>query len=203
MALVEKNPGDQHTAAEYNELIQRLIAAEASALNQKDNTGHAFYADTQYTELSPLSILADTDTLLPNNAAITIDENLPQDIQALPVPQFYDGAKVLGLEDDSMGGLLHFRAKPTSPAATYVEVWFDFTGGTGMPADIADAARRIIAFPKGSGEERPINYVVIGSVGSAWADNGGVIKCRSNGPVDIYDVQYTINRLHKSQVINL
>ena len=149
-------------------------------------TGWAQYADTQYTDIAPFSILADTDTVLPNNAGNVIESQLPADVST-----FYSAGKITGRNGDGLGITIDFTATPTAGSATFIEVWIDIGGAVGQ------LYRRIISFPKGTGVERPVNFTVIGYTLGTWEANGGTVYVRSNGPVDIYGQRYVLTRTHK------
>lgn len=161
-------------------------------------TGWIDYVDTQYTSGTPLSLTADTDTLLPNNAGTVVSSNAPKN--GSTALTLYDGNVITGREGDGLSITLDFKALPTSGAATYLEVWFDITGGSGTPTALANLYKRLITFPKGSGEERPVNFTVATYSLDTWEANGAVVKLRSNGPVSIYDIRFILHRTHKSQL---
>lgn len=156
------------------------------AIVSLDDTGWGQYADTQYTSGSPLSILADTDTVLANNKGSVIETYKPRDVTT-----FYDGAVINGKEGDGILITVDFQALPTNANATYIEVWFDIGGSVG------ELYRRIISFPKGAGVVRPVNFTVGGYTLNTWEANGATVFCRANGPVDIYGIRYVIQRTHR------
>lgn len=159
-----------------------------------DFTGWAQHADTTYTSSSPFSILADTDTVLPNDNGAVIDSQKPSDITS-----FYNGTVITGRNGDGLAITVDFLATPTNANTTFIEIWIDITAGTGTPADLANLYRRIVAFPKGVGIERAINFTVAGYTLGTWETNGGVVKVRANGSADIYDIRYVLTRTHKAR----
>lgn len=150
-------------------------------------SGWAQYADTVYTSGSPLLVLADTDTLLPNNKGGVLEGQLPSDIAT-----FYDGTVITGRNGDDITITVDMKALPTSAGTTYIEVWFDIGGAVG------ELYRRIVSFPKGNGVVRPINFTVSGYTLGTWEANGATAYVRANGPVSIYDIRYVISRNHKA-----
>lgn len=178
--------------ADYNSAYTgaQIDAAIAKALTalQPDVTGWANYQDTQYTDVSPFSILADTDTILPNNAGSTLDSQKPADIAT-----FYNGSVITGRNGDGLSITVDFVAIPTSAAATTLETWLDIGGSVG------ELYRRIVTFPKGSGVSRPINFTVNGYTLDTWEANGATVYVRSNGPVDIHTIRYLLTRTHKAR----
>lgn len=157
-------------------------------------TGWADYADTVYTSGSPLSLAAATDTTLPNNAGTTVDSQKPDDVTS-----FYDGTVITGRNGDGIAITVEFNITPTNANTTYVEVWFDITGGTGTPTNLANLYKRIITFPKGNGVERPVNFTINGYTLGTWEANGAVVKVRADNTADIYDIRYVVTRTHKAK----
>ena len=150
-------------------------------------SGWANYSDTAYTSVAPFTILADTDTVLPNNKGSVIDSQLPIDIAT-----YYDAGVIKGFDGDSMEILIEFKVKPTSAAATYVEVWLNI-GGV-----FTELFKRITGFPKGTGVERPISFTTLAFNGATWEANGATVYVRSNGPLELYDIRYIVSRTHKA-----
>ena len=148
-------------------------------------TGWAQYADTQYTDVSPFSIVSNTDTVLPNNAGSVIDSQKPDDIAT-----FYDGTVITGRNGDGLAITIDFNAVPTNVNTTYIEVWVDIGGAVG------ELYRRIISFPKGVGEIRPVNFTVVGYTLGTWETNGGTVYVRANGSADLYNIRYVLTRTH-------
>ena len=170
-----------------------LWSAVASILNSNftenyDQTGWADYQDTQYSDGSPFSVSANTDTVLPNNAGNVVDSQKPSDVTT-----FYDGSVITGRNGDGIAITVDLVATPTSASATNVEIWFDIGGSVG------ELYRRILTFPKGSGVARAINFSVAGYTLNTWEANGATVYIRSNGPVNVYGMRYVITRTHKAQ----
>lgn len=151
-------------------------------------TGWGAYNDTQYTSGSPLSIIADTDTLFPNNAGAVIESQKPSDVTT-----FYDGSVITGRSGDGALITIDLIATPTSVATTALEIWFDIGGAVG------ELYRRIVTFPKGNGIPRPINFTTSVYTLDTWEINGATVYVRANGPVDLYNIRYVITRTHKSR----
>jgi hypothetical protein len=120
---------------------------EDFSLIESPFSGWADYVDTQYTSGSPLALVANTDTNLPNNAGTIRNAHLPSDIA-----QFYDGTKILGVDGDAYLWTLDFKVTPTNANTTYLETWIDIGG------EIGELYRRIVTFPKGNGVERSVTH---------------------------------------------
>lgn len=175
------------------------IKTSVNALYDQDDvianyTGWGDYVDTQYTEASPFSVSADTITNLPNNKGTVIETQKPSDITT-----FYDGTVVTGRDGDAILVTIDFLCKPTSANTTFVEIWVDITGGTGIPSPFANLYKRIVSFPKGNGVERPINFTFSAYTLNTWEANGGVVKLLGNGTFEVYDIRYVITRTHKAR----
>ena len=162
-----------------------LTAVEgASALNL---TGWADYVDTTYTSGSPLAIVADTDTVLPNNAGTIIQSEKPTDISA-----FYSGGVITGREGDGIAITVDFDVTPTEVGTTFLETWVDIGGSVG------ELYRRIATFPKGNGVERHITFSTVGYTLDTWEANGGTVYVRTNGTANIYNIRFLLHRTHRA-----
>ena len=151
-------------------------------------TGWGNYSDTQYTEGSPFSVSANTDTNLPNNAGSKIETQKPADVTT-----FYNGTVITGRNGDAINITVDMKLKPTSAGTTYLECWFDIGGSVG------ELYKRIVSFPKGNGVERPLDFTVSAYTLDTWEANGATVKVRSDGPLQIYDIRYVIFRTHKAR----
>lgn len=151
-------------------------------------TGWTQYQDTQYTSGSPLSVVGNTDTILPNNALSKIESQKPDDIATM-----YDGTVITGRNGDGLGITIDMNAVPTNAGTTFLEVWIDIGGGVGQ------LYKRIITFPKGTGIVRPINFTVNAYTLDTWETNGGTVYVRANGSIDLYDIRYVLTRTHKAK----
>lgn len=176
-----------------NDILESILAATIAG-SSSAVTGWATYNDTQYTSGSPLAILADTDTLLPNNKGSNIESQMPTDITT-----FYDGTVITGRNGDDIIISVDLFITPTSVATTECEIWFDITGGTGTPATLANLYRRVFTFPKGNGVERKISFSHSGYTLNTWEANGAVAYIVANGTATLHDVQYIIKRTHKAR----
>ena len=150
-------------------------------------TGWADYADTQYTDVSPFSVAADTDTILPNNGLGGVKSQEPDGIA------MYSGGKITGRNGDGILITVDLKVTPTNANATLLEVWFDIGGAVG------ELYRRPITFPKGQGVERGVNFTVSGYTLNTWEANGATVYVRCNGTCDIHDVRYVLARTHKAR----
>lgn len=151
-------------------------------------TGWASHADTQYTQGSPFSVLANTDTNLPNNSGTVINSQKPTDITA-----FYSGGKIIGRNGDALAMQIFFYAVPTI-VDQYIDIWID------IGAPIGVLYPQTFSFPKGTGQSRGIMYTLPAAYTlSTWQTNGGTVRVRSNGAMTIYGVTYNFVRTHKAR----
>lgn len=172
----------------------------ATIADVDQTTGWGNYVDTQYTIGSPFSLLASTDTIVPNNSSTgTLETQKPADVTSFVevVPSGvsglgYDHSKITGRNGDGIIITVDCKVTPTSAAATYIEFWFD------IGAPVGELYRRILSFPKGSGNERPINFSVAGYTLNTWEANGATVYMRANGPCNVYDIRYLVTRTHKA-----
>lgn len=153
-----------------------------------DTTGWGSYTDTQYTNLSPFAVSANTDTTLPNNAATKIETQKPSDIVT-----FYNGTHITGREGDGVLVTVDFVAVPTSPSATSIDTWLDIGGSIG------EIFRRTTEFPKGNGVAHNISYSLSAYMLGTWEDNGALFRIRCNGPCNVYNIRYVITRTHRAR----
>ena len=176
-----------------------LWSAISTALNNMfsdlyGRTGWADYSDGLYTQASPLALVANVETFLPNDKAATLETQKPTDIAT-----FYDGARIIGRNGDGIAITLNFTATPTVTATDQVLVWVDITAGTGTPVKLANLFKNITSFKQGVGVERPISLTFSGYTADTWEANGGRIKIQANGACNVYDISYTITRTHKAR----
>jgi hypothetical protein len=157
-------------------------------------SGGASYFDGQYTQVSPFVLLPNVDTALPNNKQTVDETQKPSDVTT-----FYDGTKIILNEGDIIALSINFTLVPTVTATDEVVVWVDSTGGTGVPAVYSELFKSITSFKQLVGAERNILYTANFLAPASWATNGGAVKIRSNGTSNIYNIYFTISRIHKAQ----
>ncbi len=126
------NPVDETnkvTAANLNE-IKTVVNEHDDLIDAIINrSGWGDYVDTQYTEVSPFTVLSGTKVSLPNNAGSVVDFQKPTDIAT-----FYDSATqtITGRNGDGLAVVIEFKVKPLSAAAnTRVRTSIDSGGAVG------------------------------------------------------------------------
>lgn len=167
-----------YTIAQLNALLPLL---------EHLNLGWIDYRDTQYTELSPLSVDGLSDVALPNNAGEIRNTYKPTNVNA-----FYSGGTILGIEGDAYVLSIEYKIKPTNANTTFVDTWVDIGGAVG------ELYRRPNSFPKGINIERPVFFSSGIYTLDTWAANGGTVYIRTNGSADVYGIRYVIYRIYQA-----
>lgn len=179
------------------QLIQApWISASQIPAEVSKYTGYVSYNDTQYTELSPFTVLANTLTKVPNNAGNIVDGQKPIDVS-----DFYDSTtqKILGRNWDGLWFTIFFYAVPSVQNQSF-DGYIDITWGTGTPANLAKLYPNTIPFPKGSGVERGVSFDVTAAYTLwTWEANWGDFYVESNADFDIYGIIFNFNRNHKAR----
>jgi len=147
------------------------------------NLGWARYDDTEYHSTYKLSLIQDTETVLPNNAG-----NIVKSHSSI---NFYDSAtqKILGVnENDVYIITVAFKAQAANANQTYLEYKLV---GSGQISRVAGT----IAFPKGNDEEHSENIMAQYYTDSTFIQDGVQMKFTSigNGCL-VWDVIYFIQR---------
>lgn len=180
----------------YETKIRPKLNKIVRGVNQAGSfRGYASYSDDQYSSGSPFTVLADTNTVIPNNSGIIYDDHKPSDIETL-----YDSVTGTfpGIDGDAWAAMIYLKAVP-SANNQYVDIWIDITGGSGTPANLADLYRDTEVFPKGFGVERGLLYTVpVGYSRDTWEANGGKIFIRSNAALDIYGMNFNIAKFYRA-----
>jgi hypothetical protein len=159
-----------------------LPEGESSGLS-----GWIDYADTQYTVGSPLTIAANTPTIVPNNAG-----NIRNAFKPNYVDDFYEDGVIFGHNGNAFVFTLECVVVPTNPLTTWIDFWID------IGAPVGELYRRITTFPKGLGEERPITLSTAVYTLSTWEANGGVVYCEAPNTASIYNIRYVFHSLHRA-----
>lgn len=152
----------------------------------KKLTGWASYADSIYTEASPLSIANGITATVNNNAATVINSQIP-----FGVTSFWNSATAkitpFGI-GDGYTFCLRCKIKP-SAANTYLDFGIDI--GTGV------IFKQILNLPKGANVEHDINIECTGYSFGDFVTNGGIMKITANGgTLSIYNIELQVHRYH-------
>ena len=151
-------------------------------------TGWATYADTQYPNAgSPFSVLANTDTILPNNKGSLNESQKPEHVTT-----FYTGSVITGRNGDNLDIMIYFKAVP-SQANQFMDIWIDI----GSP--VGELYRQTYSFPRGAGVERGILYALPSAYTlNTWEANGGTVYVNSNHDLDVYGINFNFDLSHKA-----
>lgn len=151
-------------------------------------TGWASYVDTQYIDAaSAVTVPADTDFVLPNNAGTVLEVQKPAYI-----PTYYNGSVILGRTGDALDIMIYFKAIP-SAANQWLDVWIDIGGSIG------ELYRQTFSFPRGAGTQRGVLYALPSAYTlGTWEANGGTVYVRSGDPVDIHSINFNFDTTHRA-----
>lgn len=150
---------------------------------RENKRGWADYGDTQYTELSPFTLVADTPTLLPNNGLTGFKGQEPENTV------LYDTStgKIPGREGSDLNISVEMTVTPTHPSTTYMNLWIDI-GGV-----IPPLYTRTQTFPKGQNVAHPWHFSITGYTLDTWAANGGLIYVQAPGSAEIHSIRYILS----------
>ena len=147
------------------------------------NLGWARYDDTQYTSLSKLTLVQDTEVVLSNNGGNVIRSHSSID--------FYNSStqKILGInENDVYIFTVAFKASAANANQTFLEYNLE---GSGQISRVAGT----IAYPKGNDEEHVENIMMQYYTDATFVSDGVQLKVNSvGGDSLIWDVIYFIQR---------
>lgn len=158
--------------------------------SEAGTTGWGVYNDTQYTEVSPLTLVAGVKVPLTIATGSSIETQLPTDVTSF---WDYTTNTIKGNNGDGRLILIEFSAKPTDPSTSYLDISIDIGGSIG---EIYPDTK---IFPKGQGAARNIIYTISGYTLGTWEVNGGKVMLESDGAVDIYSIRAVIKRDHKGR----
>jgi len=187
--IIDNRTGIAFTnTAELQEFLSFNLGAQLNPVQLLKSTGWGSYVDTVYTNVaSAFVVSANTNTLLPNNKGTVIESQKPADIDT-----FYDGTVITGRNGDGLDVMIYFKAKPSAN-----DQWLDVWINIGDP--IGELYRQTFTFPKGMGVERGILYAIPSAYTlNTWEANGATVYIRSNATLDIYSINYNLDRGHKA-----
>lgn len=170
----------------------------ASALNSNfsnlfGRTGYATYNDTQYTIGNPLVVGAGVTVDFPNNAAVSLTDQLPVGVASL-----YNGTRLIS--DDNRAA---YMIRITFTIANSSQ-----TGSFELDADISAAGdgsipilSRTTALARGANTPQPVSYTEMYFSRDTFVANGALLQFTSiTGTSSVYDINYVIAKIHKGRV---
>jgi len=147
------------------------------------NLGWARYDDTEYTSLSKLTLVEDTEVVLSNNGGNVVRSHSSID--------FYNSStqKILGInENDVYIFTVAFKASAANANQTFLEYNLE---GSGQISRVAGT----IAYPKGNDAEHVENIMMQYYTDATFVADGVQLKVNSvGGDSLIWDVIYFIQR---------
>lgn len=153
-------------------------------------TGGAHYIDTQYTDISPFDIPANsTGTTIPCNNGQIIDGNLPTEFTN---GMFFNNKLQAVNDKDRFVTEIRFKAKISVVSGKF-SMFIDI--GSGSIINIRDEG---FLFSKGANEEQEFAACIHYYTGTTFIANGGAVKIKNNnGILSLYDIQILPTRVHK------
>jgi len=147
--------------------------------------GWARYLDTQYTDVSPLSLVTDTLTTLPNNAGTVIRSHSSIDFYQNGVDQKIYGQNL----NDVYIITVQFRAQSPNANQTHLDLTIENGGGNIQNLEIA------LAYIKGNETPQFFHNVFHYYIDQNFLDNGASISINSHGGTStIWDIEYFVQR---------
>lgn len=145
--------------------------------------GWARIDDTVYTSSNKLTLVADTEVVVPNNAGNVVRSH--------PSINFYDSStqKILGINENDVYILTWaFKASAANANQTFLEYMLE---GSGQIARVAGT----LSFPRGNDEEHIESIVMQYYTDSTFVSDGVQLKVTSVGNgSSMWDVIYFIQR---------
>ena len=166
---------------------QTQFAALIDSLGKRSGWGR--YVDNQYTEGSPFTITEGVQSALPNNKATVIEDYLPDGVAT-----FYDGTVIT---PENVGDYytitIRFKAKNSGNVGGHFDFSIDLGG------DIGEQFKESLIFAKGSNTEQSFSIDTPFYSSDTFVANGGTVKIYAHsGNLSIYDIEYQITRVNKS-----
>jgi len=147
--------------------------------------GWARYLDTQYTDVSPLSLVTDTLTTLPNNAGTVIRSHSSIDFYQNGVDQKIYGQNL----NDVYIITVQFRAQSPNANQTHLDLTIENGGGNIQNLEIA------LAYIKGNETPQFFHNVFHYYIDQNFLNNGASININSHGGTStIWDIEYFVQR---------
>ncbi len=149
------------------------------------SAGWARYMDTEYTAAAPLSLVADTLTILPNNKGTVIRSHPSIDFYQNGVDQKIYGQNL----NDVYIITVQFRAQSPNANQAHLDLTIENGGGNIQNLEIA------LAYIKGNATPQFFHNVFHYYIDQNFLDNGASIGINSHGGIaTVWDIEYFIQR---------
>lgn len=153
-------------------------------------SGWASYVDDQYSVGSQFQSLAGVPILLPNNAGVIRESQIPYYIDS-----YYDAVegKILGRNGDGLDIMTYWKATPSAVNAE-LKIWLDI-GTPESPIKLYEETKYFRgATEKGVLYSLPSAYTL-----DTWQANGGKIWIQSSVNTTHYGMTYNFDTSHKAK----
>lgn len=166
-------------AGSVQQTLQQLI-------DRKADLGWILFADTEFTQASPL-VVNSTPLELPNNALTQINSFAPSDADDWWNPT------TKRFQPQAVGETYLIRVGlKCVPSVAERRLFFDLDVGATNP--VWGDQREL---SKGAGVVQAMNFTIPTYVSSVFFNNGGKFLLSSDGPVNVYGITFFITRLHQ------
>ena len=153
--------------------------------------GWARYLDTQYTEASPLSLVTDTVTTLPNNAGTVIRSHSSIDFYQNGVNSKFYGQNL----NDVYIVTVEFKASAPNANQTHLDLSIQNGGGNIQNLEIA------LSYIKGNDVTQVFHTMFQYYIDQNFLDNGASLHIQSHGGVSsIWDIEYFVQRTQNASL---
>ena len=147
--------------------------------------GWGRYIDTEYTEVSPLSLAADTLTVLSNNKGSVITSD--------PSVDYYENDANQKIKGDNLNDVfiitIEWKAQAPNANQTHLNLSIQNGGGVIENLDIA------LAYVKGNAETQVFHNVFQYYIDQNFIDNGASLYIQSHGGTStVWDIEYFIQK---------
>ena len=147
--------------------------------------GWGRYMDTEYTEASPLSLAADTLTILPNNKGNVITSDSFVD--------YYENDANQKIKGDNLNDVyiitVEWKAQAPNANQTHLNLSIQNGGGVIENLDIA------LAYIKGNATTQVVHNIFQYYIDQSFLDNGASLYIQSHGGTStVWDIEYFIQK---------
>lgn len=168
-----------------------LTDNDARASYESSETGWVSYVDTTYTVSSPFTITAGTMDTLENNAQTVLSDQKPKSV----VNWYNTSTKKLtpSYNGDWYNVVIRFKAKTTANNDYFI-INCNIGGAVGYVYE------ETMPMVKGANTEQLYTIKMNVYTAATFVSNGGVVSISANtGNLSIYNISYTIARLHRAR----